>query len=442
MGTQAEEALAQFQATNDEHGADTSGVVVSKPLTRDDMYSGTDHVPDEYAAQNNVATPNPPPTPEDNKQAENQVTPEPVDASDKKVEDITDDELYSLDTTQIEDLIQQSYDKPVEKPQENLEDALPSTPESQTPNDLAGNKPNDSSSNAGQPHTIPKPRFDEVLEENRQMREQLAYLKGKEDGGQGSQQDGKPEEPQQPSAEQQVQAIDNRIKELNSQYNSDVDKLAAQFDDGALTMVEWQKKSREIQQQANAAYNQLSSQKQQVIDKANEPSFEQVQQNINNNPALVDATEKLAQANPWFEAIPETAVDMLNHQALQRLQSQGHIVEPTVESTWAIRQTMVAIGKELGWDSVYGSTTPAGTNTPPANTGNGQQPAPGQPTAQDRKDKLDLAKSHPPSVNQAGVGLPTSSIDYFSNDALDKMSASNMSDNLSTAQIEKLLGMT
>lgn len=221
---------------------------------------------------------------------------------------------------------------------------------------------------------IPKQRFDEVLSEMRQMRErdlekdrQIAFLAGQIEARKtGTPADPVPAQQQDPIAEAEAK----------------IDALYQSYDAGEIGMAELKRQERDLQRKRDT-----------LEAERNKPSPQQVAQQIASDPYLLEKTTQLETENPWLASLAPKAVQhSLLPYAYQLLADRGITVGNDVRSTLALRYAVVQAGKELGFDQ----------------RGQGASllvdQKPQMPTVDQRRQKNDLARTHPPAITNAGTG--------------------------------------
>jgi cell division septum initiation protein DivIVA len=241
---------------------------------------------------------------------------------------------------------------------------------------------------------VPKARLDQVLQELKALRErdaekdkQLAYFAGQLHAG-GS----RPSEGQQ-AVQQADPVAENEAK---------IDGLYERYDSGEIGMAELKRQERQLLKERDA-----------IVAERSRPSPEQVAQQIQSDPYLAEKTAQLEAANPWLDNVPPAIVQhSLLPLAYQILAEQGIKPGADVRSTLVLRHAVVHAGKILGLDQRAGQQPQA--NSLPVD------PRPPAPTPEQRRQKLDLARTHPPAMASAGTGAATGQT--YTTEDIDKMS--------------------
>lgn len=273
---------------------------------------------------------------------------------------------------------------------------------------------------------------DRLMQEMREMREQMQYMKGRVDTLATM--------PQQPASQQQQPQVDP-IEQLNTQlqqatqaYNSSIDAIADQFDKGKIGMAEYKQKERELNEKFGKIQNNILSKRRQVVNQQDRnPQAEE--DRLLKNPWLVSQTEKLVQANPWLDGMPDPVFDGLEQTARRMCQEQGATLTGP-RGAMNIRKAMAAIGRHYGYDRVYG-TSANGQGQP--GQPQGGQPMRTFPTARQRADKIDLSNNHPPHVSDGGTGIPGDGTSY-TNEQMESMTDDQMLAMLPEAKLAQMRG--
>ena len=291
----------------------------------------------------------------------------------------------------------------------------------------------DQDDDAGKTPTIPKARFDEVNGERKELKgkvseseqelerlrqqaakdaEEKAYLKGLLEGrGAINQPEGYTSTGGKPPVDK-LKEFDDDLVKLDKDRKEAIKNLAKEYEDGKITMPDMIERQENINASAAELRRRIESVKHEYVQQANAPKHEDVKASINADPRLQTATKALFDKNPWIGHIPPAGAEVLLGLATQAMVKDGHKNEPTVESTWMLRQYMVKVGKDLGYDKL---ATAGASNT---NANGNTDKTKAQPTAEQRKAKLELASELPPAPNLGGsANLPTDAlggIDYNS----------------------------
>lgn len=270
-------------------------------------------------------------------------------------------------------------------PPKTEEDGQPAQPEQPDPTPPAPETPKEPDQIA-----IPKQRLDEVLSELRAARErenekdrQLAYLAGQVEARKTATPDAAPQTPQQDPV---------------ADHEAKIDTLYERYDAGEIGMAELKREERTLLRERDA-----------IVAERSKPSPEQVAQTIASDPYLQEKTAELESQNAWLNNVPPVVVQhSLLPLAYQMLADKGIAIGNDVRSTLALRFAVVQAGKVLGLDQ-----RGQGQSLPVDKT-------PAQPTADQRRQKVELARNHPPAMQTAGTGAASGQT--YSPEDIDKMS--------------------
>lgn len=296
--------------------------------------------------------------------------------------------------------------------------------------------------------TIPKPRFDEVNarvkeKEDRiaaleadlaKSRENEAYLRGLSEGrkspGQGGDSQG-----DNASKVDPIKQLDTKLLQINRDYEAALDEIITKFDDGDINMKTFELEKRKLGQIAGKLQRSVVAERQALIEernnKENTPDPKSVVEQINANPRLRAATEKLVEDNPWINHVPPEGVDMLYNVALIEMEKRKIPNEPTAESTYQLRKLMFMAGKKFGFDKIN-----AASGMPGKVDNLNAAPGGDKPTVEQRKEKLELANQHPAAPGTGGTNAPTDTLNHINYDTVSVRELANM---LPTSQMQKML---
>lgn len=280
--------------------------------------------------------------------------------------------------------------------------------------------------------SIPKPRFDEVNnkaktleEENEKLALENARLRGFAEGVTSKGTTSTPETTKDPIAE-----IESDLATLNSDKDLAIINIAKEFDEGKITMVEAEQRKAAVFKNVDAIKAVLNTRLEEAKSVPQQP-IEEIHRTVNSDPRLQQATAKLVADNPWLNAVPPEATELLKQIATQEMVKAGIPNVPTVESTWQLRQRIAMVGQRLGYDKLQVQATTPAKATPPA-------PA---VTPEQRKEKLDLAAAHPPAPGVGGTtALGTDAIGAVVND--QSVSVRDLAKTLPKDTLERVLGLT
>lgn len=272
---------------------------------------------------------------------------------------------------------------------------------------------------------IPKPRLDAVLAENKRLQEELAkqkettaFLAGKEAAT---------KQTQQPTVDP-IKELTGKYQKLQEGVDARIDRIWQKVDDAELTNVEARRLERKVLSDAALVKRGLDAEHSRLKAAKNAPSPEQVAQEIDDDPILAAKTAKLVETNPWLDTMPDEIFDSLVELAINRLERSGQVVTQDAAGTWRIRQEVVKVGIDKGFDKLF--TNFGGTAVKPADKDQSKMV-----TSEQLKDKTKLANTHPPATKQAGINASTNivqahgitnntsfdELERVSNDVLEKL---------------------
>lgn len=280
---------------------------------------------------------------------------------------------------------------------------------------------------------IPKARLDEVLsergkfaEDNAKLQQEIAYLRGIVDarGGTPPASGQPPTQTQEPTPEQKLAAI-----------QKDIDKLAEKFDAGEITMADFKRQERELQNLEFTLREEvlLGKVKQQQPVPAGNALY------------LDDMTARLEQQHPWvaeFEFFDSKADwDYLKAVAIERMLEQKLDPRDGDLGKFNFRKEVAQAADEfgpalLGARMAKAGRTPPGQATSPTTTPQAQL----SPAAKARQDKLGTAAGAPPDLTSM-AGSPGTTTPQFSDAQIENMSEDEIG-NMPAAVRRKFLGIT
>lgn len=354
--------------------------------------------------------------------ADNQAAQEQV----KGIGELTTEELENLPPEKLHEFLNMAGDEGGDAG--NAPEPTPEPTPTPTAAPAAGND------GAKQPASmIPKPRFDEVLNHNRDLEAENARLKEQVAFAAGA----ASTNPNLPRVADPLGEVHRQMDDLDKSFNTQMEALVDKFDNGDLTMKQFRQEERKLQVATQAVYDGLYDKKQEIETARSRPDPNVRHAEIIKDPRLEALTVKLRQDNPWLEQTSDAQMESMTARAYALANKAGYKITDDVNGTWILRQYIVIAGRELGIDRLYAG----GSGQPAANAGNGSQaPAAGNaPTAQQRKDKIALANQQPPLPTVAGVNAPTNALGTHD---LNKMSDVEIADALPTSALEKLAGIT
>lgn len=266
--------------------------------------------------------------------------------------------------------------------------------------DAATGQPAAAAPAAAQPQTIPKARFDEVNARARQAEEHAAklaadnaYLRGLADARGGIPATGTPAAPPaQQTPEQRLAAV-----------RAEKATLAKQFDEGELTMADFEAKRDALEDKIEALRD----------ERLNERMIAKTGSQASEGSALYveTITRQLEKDHPWvgeFEAVGSDADwNYLKQLGIERCISKGIDIRQGEIGRYELRKAVAEIADELG-PSLLASKMARANRAAPA-IGQTSQPQPTtpplSPSVRARQAKLDVAAGAPPDL-AAMPGVP------------------------------------
>lgn len=244
-----------------------------------------------------------------------------------------------------------------------------------------------------QPVMIPKERFDEALRERDTLAQQAAYYKGLAEGAKGAgttQTNGQQDQPPAKTPEEQ-------LAEINAQS----DALAQKFDDGDLTMAEFTKAKRTLDDQAFAI---REDQLRASVKPADQPAPKQTEDLY-----LKRQTRDLVEHHPYLkqfeftgdaqaDALIERRVSRLRDEAVDDLTAAGHRLGNDAESIYLIRQKVAEL------TDIYGPRWYPNAQIPQKQPPQQRQPGELTPRQEQTQAKIARAENHPPDTHNLGQG--------------------------------------
>ena len=249
--------------------------------------------------------------------------------------------------------------------------------------------------------SIPKQRFDEVLQDRNATKEELAYYKGKVEAFEAM--GGNPAKPaEQPQALQvdvleQLKLVRHAVE---NEYHEQIKDLERRYEEGDLDVIEvpkYVKAMKVIENTYHARLQHADDIEARELQKRATPNPADVQKRLESNPDFVAKSEQLFKENEsWLVNVPDFQTDAISLRASQNLAKLGYnSVEPTPEMRLRFHAEWIRVAGE---DFNYRKTAAATPNTPATAS---------TPVA----DKLKLAQGFPPNVANAGVTNTGSSAD-------------------------------
>lgn len=277
--------------------------------------------------------------------------------------------------------------------------------------------------------TIPKARFDEMVDKANKAAQEAAYYKGVAEAR--AQQPAQPQQPQRQQAtpEQQLAEIARRQ-----------DVLAIQYDDGKISMAEFKKHERTL---ANYEHNIREALLVAKVRPAPQPA--PAPQQGNDELYLETLTADLEKAHPWVQVLEQVGKpsdwEYLKRTAIENLTEQGVDSTAGALGRYNLRKEMARLADELGPALIGPRAQARGIALPgqqPAVTAQQPQQRQLSPQAQARQAKLQQAANAPPNLaSLAGTtgqqGFTPSQVEALTEDEFDK---------LPKATISKILGLS
>lgn len=340
------------------------------------------------------------------------------------IEKTSVDDLVNMDPAKLQALLEQNGD--IDPGASTVEGGTPAdTVNSGEPGATEGADSHGESKVA----MIPKPRFDAVLTEknnlaaeNMKLREEKAFLAGVA-AKTTTQADSQPQVAVDP-----IKEINDKIVEIDKTVEQEIEKVAKQFDNGDITLVDFEREKKKINQNARVLITGQINRRNKLLAERNKPTPEQIQAEIDNDPDLIAARSDLVKENPWITNTPDNVLDELAQLAQIRLVKQGVEIKQDVDTQWKISWTLAQIGKELGYATVYAEKpgTPAAPAPTVKTANNGYSPTPAQTSA-----KKQLATQTPPLPTMGGSTGPLKpgtdvNVEETSVDDLAKLPASTL----------------
>jgi hypothetical protein len=266
---------------------------------------------------------------------------------------------------------------------------------------------------------IPKPRFDEVLNQRDRASHEAAYWRGVAEATKHApaSHQGKAEQTSQqqaPTAEQRLTAI-----------HTDKDALAKKYDDGEITYSDLVKQDRDLANREQAIREEILLAKVAPQQKTS--------QQPDNDLFLDSLTAQLEQQHPWVTVLDKVGTEIdwkyIRERSIENLVQKG--IDPTEgkRGTFELRREMAELIDQVGPYLLTEKAKAKGIAIP------NQQAAPQQgvkapsSVAQARAAKLDLASRAPPNVaamngttGGEATGIPSASrIESMSDDEIGKL---------------------
>lgn len=294
--------------------------------------------------------------------------------------------------------------------------------------------PKDQTAPGAQPEgvMIPKARFDEVLARATKAEQEAAYQRGLAEGRQpAAPAPGQPGGQPQPAAatpEQRLAAIDTEI-----------DALATKFDNGEITMADYKKQERALDDKRLA-----------IRDEGLVARVKPVEAPVADNALYLDnLTAQLEDAHPWVNVLQQVGTDH-DWAYLKALATDNLIarkIDPTQNTTivsYELRKEMAQLADTMGPGLLTARAQAKGIALPGQTQQDPQQPAGGKPAptpnAANRAAKLALAATAPPNLSAMtgtpgapGVDVSDTTVEAMTDEAIGALPA---------AARNRLLGIT
>lgn len=271
---------------------------------------------------------------------------------------------------------------------------------------------------------IPKQRFDEALGRAEKAERDAAYLRGQLDARTAPAPAAAAQQILPPTPDQQLAAIGTATEDL-----------AKRFDDGEITMAEFKREERVLQQRENTIRDATRVQPAAAAPAEGELYLETL-------------TAQLEQQHPWVMVFDQVASqsdwDFLKNRARDNLIERGvDVSKKSAVATFELRKEVSRLADELGPSLVGERAKAKGIQLPGTQASQQQQQPPKttlSPAAQARQAALAKAAGAPPDVTAmngytgAEGGLPTDA-------NLEAMNEEDIA-KLPTAVRNKLLGIS
>jgi hypothetical protein len=237
---------------------------------------------------------------------------------------------------------------------------------------------------------IPKARVDEIIAQRDKHSQEAAYWRGVAEATKYHQpqpQAGQPAQPQQPTAEQRLAAI-----------QAQQDELAAKFDNGELTMQDLKRQERALASHEHAIREEMRAAKAPPPQQQNQPQAEV-------DLFLDSLTARLEQEHPWVDVLDKVGSkadwDYVKARAMETLQSKGINPHDGKRGTYELRREMAEYVDQIGASLLTDRARARGIPVPGSQTPAAQQSGARtmSPEAAARAKKLDLASRAPPNLS-------------------------------------------
>lgn len=246
---------------------------------------------------------------------------------------------------------------------------------------------------------VPKPRFDEALVRATKAEQAAAFWHGRATAQAAT--------PAQPAGQQAPPAAAPETPEQKlAAIQTRQDDLAKKFDDGEITMAEYKRQERALQNDEFTIREEVTLSK---VKPATAPA-----QTGGDELFLDVETGKLEQAHPWVGVFDRVGTDaewgFLKQQAVDNLAARGVDIRNGSIGRYELRKEISQLCDRYGPGMVAARAQANGIAIPGSQQAPQPQPQPSaqprlSPTAQARQTSLDLARNAPPDINRMnGVG--------------------------------------
>lgn len=284
---------------------------------------------------------------------------------------------------------------------------------------------------------IPKPRLDEVLQENQRLKDALTYQKGIVDT-----QKSMIEGAKAPAAATDDKAGKTADEPAADDYDAQIAKaedgiiaLAQKYEDGEITTVEYEKSKLDLSRQIRTLNDTRTT---ALVEGVKTTAKEVVTAN-NRQMTIETEAAKIQAEHPYIAeidalppAISKGVWDTITAEAYENLKAKG--INPNDGKT---ESRLELIKEKAALTNKYGPQFTGKQIASQSDAGKPQM----SPTAKERADKLDLAAQQPPATSQAGYGadkpaLTETDIENMTDDQLADLETSN------PGLLEKVTGQT
>lgn len=246
---------------------------------------------------------------------------------------------------------------------------------------------------------IPKARFDQVLGHARALELDNARLKGMVEAG---------NKPAATSQVEQTQQQADPVKDRLTAIEAEKDAIWARYDQGEIGFAEMKRVERTLDGEAEQIKETVQSRREQALARPDP----------NGDIALQAATNDLAGKNDWIKYIkPKYLQDVIVPLAVELLEQRGLKADNTPAGNLLLRQATVLVAEQTGAYRIFAPQAEWPENKQRGGQQQQQAAQPGQPGQRDRgaltstegmttddvKEKLSIARRHPPDAQDIGT---------------------------------------